>query len=534
MHSYYPKQSFLKSESLKENNKNFEIAKLFGSRVFSEQSVLEILSEFLNVVKSPKDIKGLNGLIEENNNESFFPKIKLDDIDSLCYSDESNLKLKLFSLYLCSADSSIHPAHTTYYNTLRCKLADKIKVTDESKELDKNKVISILENLFMGFQGIGVNRDWCGQSFLPVRKEFLAGETIWQGKKANDYKPNETNIDEVLKFFQRSGHNLYARTGEVLYLEILAALNKESKEIIELLDGDFKGIYFSEDEKNPIYVRQELEKGLNDFLNKKSPKVLGDIAEFINNIDNSNNLNSLSNNNKKSNSINIGWIPLENWKYGYLIAVEMIRVFAVNMDIIEEIDILENLIVLHNLRRFNYISSEYLGKERPLIAVVDSTTKDTDLKEVSRHSYKYCLTLINKVITDLCENPSDVNKMNARYGTGAFTRWAKSIDFLVPKTGDYNKFVLTNSMLNCLIVSTIRPNQQISLNTFLEDLKYRFGMVFDNKGFVDVNKRIGKKQNIFTENTMDWLIIMLQESGYLIKLSDYVSLVKNVSIEQKN
>jgi len=532
MADFYPEQSFKKSESLKDNNKNFEIAKVFGSRVFSEQSVLEILSEFLNVVKSDKDIKSKKSLDQKNTD--FFPQIKLEDIDSLYYSDESNLKLKLFSLYICSADSSIHPAHSAYYEILRSKLNDKIDVTDNSKELDNNKVISILENLFMGFQGIGVNRDWCGQSFLPVREEFLAGETIWQGKKANDYKPDENDISKVFKYFQRSGHNLYARTGEVLYLEILAALNRDPSEIIDLLEGEFKGIYFSEEEKNPVYIRQELDKGLTNLLNNKSPKVLGDIANFINTTDKDTRLNSLNTENEKANSINIGWIPLNNWKYGYLIAVEMVRIFAVNMDVIEEIDMLENLIVLHNLRRFTFASSEYLGEKKPLIAIIDSDTKDTDLKEISRHSYRYCLNIINKVITELCENQSDVRKMNARYGTGAFTRWAKSIEFLVPKTGDYNKFVLTNGMLNCLISSTLRPNQQVSLDTFLEQLKYRFGMVFDNKGFNEVNRRIGKKQNIFSENTLDWLVKMLDESGYLIKLSDYVSLVKNVSIEQKN
>lgn len=532
MGNFYPQQSYEKSQKANSKNKNFEISKVFGSRVFSEQSVLEILCEFLNVVKSPKQIKCKNSLITKNTDNSFFPRIKSEDIESFYYSDESHLKLKLFSLYICSSDSSIHPSHSAYYKILRDKLSEKIKVADKSKDLDNNKVVSILENLFMGFQGVGVNRDWCGQSFLPVRKEFLSGETIWQRVASSTETSDKNNITHFFKYFQRNGHNLYARTGEVLFLEIFAALNKETKDITNLLENEFKGIYFSDEEKNPIYVRNELERGLDNLLNNKSPKVLGELAKFINDTDQVK-LNSLDNENDNNKMINIGWIPLDNWKYGYLIAVEMIRILSVEMDVIEEIEMLENLFVLHNLRRFTFISSEFLKVEKPLMAVINLDTKNSDFKEISRHSYRYCLTLINKVITQLCSTV-DVPSMNSRYGTGAFTRWAKSIDFLVPKTGDYNKFVLTNGMLNCLIMSTIRPNKQISLDTFLEQLEYRFGMVFENKGFNKINKVIGKKQNIYADDTLDWLTRMLEESGYLIKLSDYVSLVKNVSIEQKN
>ncbi len=524
---FYPKDSYIRSENKKDSNPSFGIAEKFGSRVFSEQSVLEILSEFLNVVKSNKQI---NKIDNNSNDPLFFPNIPLDKINSLSYEDESNLNLKLFSLYLCSSDSSVHKSHSEHYRTLKKELEKLINITDSTKQLDNAKIIGILENLFMGFQGVGVNRDWCGQSFLPVRKELLAGETMWDKTAANKKYPDESDICSTNEFFSRNKHNLYARTGEVIYLEIYSALNKSQKEIEQLCDTTFNGMLFSEKEKNPIYLKEKITIGLDILLNKKSPRVLGDLAKLLNNLNN----DIFKKNNNGilvPNKIEIGWIPIDNWIYGYLLAVELSRIFTIDMDIIDEIDMLQNLFILHTLRRFLFVSSYNQELPVPLMAVIDSNSKNEYLKDISRHSFKMCIQIINDEVNSLGIVQS--KRIIDRYGSGAFKKWAKAINYVVPKTGDSTKFVLNNSILNCLIASTILPNEQMLLSTFLKQLEYRFCMVFDNEGLNEINRRLDKKQKIVSEDTLEWLEKMLEDSGYLIQLSDYTSLVKNIAIEQK-
>lgn len=527
---YYPDLSYIRSESNKNINPSFGIAQKFGSRVFSEQSVLEILSEFLNVVKSNKKINSNKNPKDDYEGIVFFPDLPLSEIKSLSYIDEANLNLKLFSLFLCSSDSSVHPSHEKHYSNLKKELEKLISITDSTKQFDNEKVIGILENLFMGFQGVGVNRDWCGQSFLPVRKELLAGETMWDKTTSNKKYPNETDIKETNKFFNRNKHNLYARTGEVIYLEIYSALNKNPIEIKELCESTFKNIKITKQEQNPKYLKEKITKGLDILLNQKSPRVLGDLANLINGLNNDIDKKN-ADGEVVSNKIEIGWIPEDNWRYGYLLAVELSRIFSSDLDIIDEIEMLQNLFILHTLRRFLFVSSTNQKKEIPLMAVIDSSTKNSYLKDISKHSFKMCIQMINDEINSL--NTEQTRRNIERYGSGAFKKWAKAINFVVPKTGDATKFVLNNNILNCLISSTLLPNEQMLLPTFLEQIKFRFGIVFDNEGFNEINRRLGKKQNIVSKETIGWLEKMLDDSGYLIQLSDYMSLVKNVSIEQK-
>lgn len=514
---FFPKESH---ESSSSNQFEIGLRELYGSRIYAGQSILETLCEFLNVVKSLKVLK-LSDNSELVKSDEYFPMHLADKIINLEYLPEDKLNLKLFSLFLSSSGSSIHDSHEQHYNEIKDELKKKISIIDLSKDLDEDKVLDILENLFMGFQGVGVNRDWCAQSFLPINQEFLAGETIWKATSAKTANFKDCDIKKAFKYFERSSHIIYARGGEVLYLEMFLAFQKTQIEIEDLVNTEYKGISFSEKEKNPIYLKNSIVDGLKKMLKNDNLSVLGDLAKFVDEID-----TSLTFKNKKCNKI--GWIPTSNWKYGYIFAVELNRLFQNNFEIIELLDSIQILIILHTLRKLNFITSKNLKKERPLIAVVDSNCSYPDVKDISNSSYMNCLlnikTLVNSVIGGDDKNKSSIDK---KYGGGIFKKVSKSIGFVVPKTGSSEKFVLTNDMLNCLIATSLLPEQKITLDTFLDQLKLRYGMVFDNKGFNEINSRRGKRQIITRSNTLDWLLEMLDESGYLIQLSDYLSLVKN-------
>lgn len=513
---FFPKKSHLSSVS---KDKEIGVRELFGSRIYTGQSILETLCEFLNVVKSDKKFD-LSDVENPDPLPEFFPSLPEKDIQNLTYFAEDKLNLKLFSLYLSSKSSSIHESHEYHYNEIKDKLKSKISILDNSKDLDDDKVLDILENLFMGFQGVGVNRDWCAQSFLPINKELLSGETIWKATKAKKDNFRGTNIIDAHKYFERSSHIIYARGGEVLYLEMFLAFEKSKAEIEKLTNEEFKDIYFSKSELDPKILKSEIVAGLEKLLNSENLKVLGNLAKFVDTID-----NSLKFENKKEN--NIGWIPKENWKFGYIFAVELNRIFKNNFDIIESLEVIQILIVLQTIRRFNFKSSSILRKEKPLMAVIDANCPYSDVKDLSNSSYMQCLLNIKDVISQTVNVAASMKSIDSDYGSGVFKKLSKVIGFVVPRTGTSEKFVLTNDMLNCLIATTLLPDEKITLETFLKELKLRYGIVFDNKGFNEINNRRGKRQMITRSDTLDWLIEMLDESGYLIQLSDYLSLVKN-------
>jgi predicted house-cleaning noncanonical NTP pyrophosphatase (MazG superfamily) len=480
-------------ESSSDNQYEIALRELYGSRIYSGQSILETLCEFLNVVKSGKSFK-LFDKSEPPENVEYFPIIDYESISNFSYKASDKLNLKLFSLFLSSSGSSIHGSHEQHYNEIKEKLNNKISIIDSSKDLDNEKVIDILENLFMGFQGVGVNRDWCAQSFLPINQEFLAGETIWKATSAKKENFKDTDITLAHKYFERSSHIIYARGGEVLYLEMFLAFQKSADDINELVNNEYKDIYFSEREKDPIYLQNSITEGLEKLLKNENWSVLGDLAKFIDNID-----DSLTFDKNKVN--NIGWIPKENWKYGYLFAVELNRVFQNNFEIIELLDVIQILIILHTLRRFNFITSEKLNIQKPLIAIVDSNCNYNEVKDISNSSYMNCLLNIKKLVSLTVQDDTKISTIDKSYGGGVFKKIAKSIGLVVPKTGNSEKFVLTNDMLNCLIATSLLPDEKITLDTFLNQLRLRYGMVFDNKGFNEINNRRGKQQIITRGDT---------------------------------
>ncbi|MFA7107531.1 MAG: hypothetical protein WC162_00140 [Sphaerochaetaceae bacterium] len=511
--NFFPEKAY---EKTLKDTESLGAMELFGNRIFADQSVLEILNEFLLIVFSEKTI----GKIE--NEDNFFPKLDKDFNEIIQYSNNFKLTLKLFSLYSSSSNSVSPPSHENYYNKIKKELSDSISIVNPSMNIDNEKILAVLENLFKGFQGVGANRDWCAQSFIPLRKEFLAGETIWKATEAKKEAPKETSINKTEKYFAHTGHNIYAKAGEVLYLEVLLALSQSEEDVKRLADGYFKGIHFTSEELKPEELRKKLERGFSKlFQNDKSPEILGRIANFINNIDSENDIKDFP---KK---LSLGWIPKNNWKFGYLFAVEVSRIFNNYYDIIEEISILQIAVVLHNIRRFTFVSSEFLNRPKSVIAVINSNCKSRIMKEISRTSYKECQLVIKNALELKVKNKEELQKISKKYGQGTMVRWAKAIDFVVPKTGSTEKFVLTNNILACLIATTIVPGEKTTLDTFLTQLKLRYGMIFDTESFNRANQEFGKRQRIQGFDTMDWFKNMLEESGYLIQLSDFVSLVQN-------
>ncbi len=518
------------NENSKTSNKSLPVQELFGNRFYSDQTSIELMSEFLLIISSPKKtIMGLGNNLKKEFNTYFPEKEMLPFLrkGALYYEQQARLNLKLFAILMNSGNPNPHPAHKDQYDAIIKKLKGSIEVLDNQKVSGEEDVIAILSNLYMGFQGIGANRDWCAQSFLPVTKNLLAGETIWKATKAK--KANLTTYDPTIikSFFERSARNFYAHGGELLYLQLALVLIKSKNEIEDWLseDKELSSLGISNDEKDPDIIRNKLSIGFESLLEKESPKLLGEISEFIDGIGEQIKFSELT----KS-----GWIPEDSWQEGYLFALDLIRIFDTEFDIVDNLAMVEMACDMQVFRTMLRRSSLQLKKDYPLLAVVSPICTDTNLKQISKNSLKNCQTLIHMAIKDNAiklnmDDPNQIKNMHRKYGDKVFLKLAKSIQFVIPKKGSTEHFVLTKNMLTYLVVTALSPSKRMSLDTFLSEVRVKHKLVFDDVGFNNVNIACNKMQQINNGTTVRWLIHMLEECGYLIPLSDSLSLVINAA-----
>ena len=130
----------------------------------------------------------------------------------------------------------------------------------------------------------------------------------------------------------------------------------------------------------------------------------------------------------------------------------------------------------------------------------------------------------------ILDNPKELDKIHKEYGYYLFKKHAKDVGFVIPRTGGNEHFVINKDILLLLVSTTLVPGDSLTLESFLNDLRIRWGLVFDSDGFSEVNKDSGIPQKINDSEMLNWLIQMLDECGYYVSLSDSISLVKNTNI----
>jgi len=534
MEKFFPKKAWIDSKKQAEpitatSNFSLPVQELFGNRFYSDQTTIEILSEFLLISTSPeKKIVEFDKSKDEFSYTSVFPeKWLLDSVTSgaIEYKQESRINLKLFAILLNSGNPNPYPGHKLQYDSITKNVMASTQILDVQKVGSPEDVIAILSNLFMGFQGIGANRDWCAQSFIPVTKNLLAGETIWKSTQAKRKNLTDFSVDSIKPFFERSSRNFYSHGGELLYLQLLLLMNQTEQSISEWLESnyEYRKLKISKEEKNPEYLLRHIEAGIYRILNEKSPKMLGELAEFIDNSGTSFGLTQFT---------RAGWIPEAVWEEGYFFALDLVRIFETEFDVIEWLKMLEMACVMQVFRTFLRNSARYLGTELPLLATVSTECQDRRLKLISKHSLKHCQLMIHSAIEmkakDIrMDSVKGLRNMHQKYGDKVFLKLAKSLQFVVPMKGDTEHFVMTKTMLTYLVITTLKPNEKISFQSFLGEVRTKHGLVFDEKGFNEVNRVTNTRQEISNGMIPPWLPKMLDECGFLIPLSDSLSLVVN-------
>ncbi len=522
--------------SLHERNPAFL---LFGNRLFNDQSPIEFLIEFLLVMNSSKRV-GADGKPFSSPLPDFEMLKGWRDPIGLQYAPQARLNLKLFAFMGASRLDSRHETHREHYKELLELLYGSIRVTEAGTEGD---VLRTLENLFLGFQGAGSGRTWCAQSFLPVCRGLLAGETIWSESTARRNAPREWNElferGELQKYFASNKHLFLARGGELLFLQLCNAL-RQSPETIHAW-AEQSDVCLEPSELNPAWLHAELQRELGKLLDQ-CPQTLTEIADFLDSGVESETAHATDRDHGGPRYVDAGWCAAESWREGYLFAVELLRLCTADLDIVKRLQLLEAACAMHVLRSLAAQSARHCRTERAVawpgyrFAVSAPVEDNPAVKRISRHTAKVAERLIHHALrsgdvtlpADSIQRDKILREADRRYGGKLFTGLAKRIGLLVPRRGAGVRFTLNEQLLRLLVVTTVPVGGRLTYDRFKALVEARHGLVVDGDGLARADEWAGGTGRVSLGSQVDaWFQDMLAAAGLLIHLSDACALVEN-------
>jgi hypothetical protein len=507
--------------------------KLFGRRFFADQTAMELLAELLLVLHSPK----LIGKDKMADHLLLPPREQLlhwPANQALCYQPKMRLNLKLFAFLGSSKLDTRHSSHRQHYKQLLQQMKDKM---DTANAVSKDDVLRGLENLFQGFQGAGLSRTWCAQTFLPVSPGVLAGETLWNETHANaeENLSWDEAMEHVSTYFSLSKHRFMARGGELLYLQTCNALSQSEATIASWIKQN--QFAFAGEESSPALLYDILTKALPRITNQ-SPPGIQELASWIDQLD----AQTTAGTDDREAS-KCGWCPEESWAEGYLFAVELARICRANIDPIERIELLVIGCALQVLRSLCAQSVRYdagLGVDRKIKGgalgfawiVAGPTQRDRASWKLSERNLMAVQNLIYTALRHedilALTDEKDYAEADRRYGHKLFLSLAKKIGFVVPQRGPGAHFTLNDKILRYLVLALVRPGQKCTLDSFKSALYQHYGMAFAGEQLKQACRwtELAPLEDAISPSA-SWFEEMLRTAGFLVHLSDACSLVHN-------
>lgn len=532
---------------------------LFGRRFCDDQQVLDVLSEFLLVASSPKKVfDKFDGFFPANEDLNQWR----EESKALLYYPRCRINLKLFSFLSSSPLATRHPIHREHADELNSLLSQKI---DLESSAEKREFLQILNNLFLGFWGTGSKRTWCAQSFFPFCRSTLCAEVVWKQipAKREHLVDWEDMLSKFGKCFGLDQHVVLCRGGEALYLQICNALTQTEEEIDVWIDKSKKTgspIELSEDERNPQMLHDSLEELFAEYF-AQTPQ-LDKIMDFVDSKVDAATAETSDTSAGEPRSSKCGWIPRESWKEGYLFAVEVKRILAAKMGVMETADMLMIACAMQIMRTLAAQSYRHTYEDAASddavfnyrILLCDALSRKRKLKKFSSESLGEVIKTIQQAIRTpetierieqkIAEREPNQDKREKKfqsiyrdaddYGFKLYRKIGKSIGLIVPQTGRWMRYTLNDRILRYLVV-TLVPGERMTLETFKKQMEAHHGFVFDlNRLAISPNWAVREKELSGTDSSNNFLEQMLDASGILVRLSDSCSLVKNPFVNSAN
>jgi len=248
------------------------------------------------------------------------------------------------------------------------------------------------------------------------------------------------------------------------------------------------------------------------------------------------------------------WCPQESWKEAYLFAWEMNNILAAILDPIEKVEMLKLCCVFQTLRSLCAQSSRYwtegLTDDIRSIGgllgyawiVTEPEVKDRALKESAKRNLVRIQEMMHGAIRT---RESQIIKKGGKpvpsYEKGdkqaqeLFVKLGKKIEFIAPYQGPGTRFVMTDTLLRYFVLALIPPGKRMTLTTFQDRLYQHYGIAISGQPLNRAIQWTHVGQKIHQDTLPQYgLEQTLRAIGFLIPLSDDVSLVENPFKEDKD
>lgn len=490
--------------------------RLFGRRFYSDQTPIEYLAEFLLVFASSK--------IEEDRNEMSFPLVEQGS-GLLKYWPKDHLSLKYFAFFASSKLETRHSVHQESYPHLLDKIYKGIQAQDDKK---RNFTVKLLQSLFGGFVGVAKNRTWATHAFLPITKSLLGREVGWRHTKA--LRENPSNWDDAKKYFDIGSHNFMARGGELLFLQLAHLFLRQPIRVLDEMGNQYKHLLDDVNEDLRLRLQTALHKTITGL------EGIDSLTKFV-----ESHLEEYQYQTKPSMA-KMGWIPTNTTPESLLFAVEMLNICNSSHGALQKLELLQDLCSMQVLRSLSF-QGRRLGGDRGITPgfagnyawIVGSPEKGhaSEYKKASQKGYERIESMLYRALRipesyegDMPEE-SEIDKADTQCFK-LFRKLGKEIGFIVPPSGRGMRMTLPNHLVRFFVGSLIRPGERIRLNEFYRRLFAHYGIAIASREMSKGLHWMEESTNIagITADSI-WFEEALQRGGFLIALSDAVSMVKN-------
>jgi hypothetical protein len=489
---------------------------IYGSRFYKDQTPVEYLAEFLLVFSSPK---------QENGEGCYQFKLSIDEKNIPRYWPADRVALKLFSFFPSSKLETRHPVHRQAY----LDAIDAVKERINGNEEEKEETVRLIQSLFGGFVGVAKNRTWVTYSFLPATTSLLSRELVWLHSKAkrdnylNDWRDSSN-------YFANDRHIFMARGGELLYLQLVNLFTQlQNPEIEKLL-------------QNSAY--QHLHKHIDDLQLKLGNDLQAmlenlncQIGSLVKWIDNSLDEYKIDISPKHAN---LGWVPSASRTEALLFAVEIKNICSSKIGTLDKLELMQTLCCLQVLRSLCFQARRIDDAEKSTQGfcgnfawiVTDPESKTSSpIRQMAENSFVRIESLLFRVLKNTKELNTGGSVDEAhKHGFQIFRKISKEIGLVIPKKGSGQRFTLHQGLLRFLVAALVCPGERIRLNQFYQRVFSHYGIALGEEQLavaLSWSGNEGDGDSYSVSSNTAWIEEALQQGGFLVELSDAVSMVRN-------
>jgi hypothetical protein len=161
---------------------------------------------------------------------------------------------------------------------------------------------------------------------------------------------------------------------------------------------------------------------------------------------------------------------------------------------------------------------------------------DTPMRKIAQNSFERIDGMLYRALRSprLGHNGSIASHKDLRNGDNNcfqhFRKFGKSIGLVIPRTGGGQRFVLPPSLLRFLVAALIAPGERVRLSEFYARVFAHYGIALGARHLAIAlrwnSSESGARDYAVSADTA-WVEEALKQGGFLVELSDAVSIVHN-------